>query len=83
MCHTKEKGKIDCKLATILTDYQIHPQWLILSSFSDYFFVSNEQMKTDMISEGINDEKIFVTGIPVSERFCKKWIRNLYMNNLN
>ena len=68
----KKKGKIDCKLATILTDYQIHPQWLILSSFSDYFFVSNEQMKTDMISEGINDEKIFVTGIPVSERFLQK-----------
>lgn len=29
-------------------------------------------MKTDMISEGINDEKIFVTGIPVSERFLQK-----------
>lgn len=68
----KKKNKINCKLATIMTDYHIHPQWLVLYQYMDYFFVSNEQMKADMISEGINDQTIYVTGIPVSERFLEK-----------
>ena len=65
----KEKEKIDCKLATVLTDYHIHDQWLVLYKYTDYFFVANQQMKRDMIAEGIHDQKIFVTGIPVSEKF--------------
>ena len=69
----KEKEKIDCKLATILTDYHIHDQWLVLSKYNDYFFVSNEQMKTAMIAEGIHDEKIHVTGIPISDKFSQKF----------
>ncbi len=69
----KKRGKIDCKIATVLTDFHIHAQWLILYQFVDYFFVSNEQMKYDMIAEGVHDEKIFVTGIPVSEKFSGKF----------
>ena len=72
----KEKEKIDCKLATILTDYHIHAQWLVLYQYTDYFFVANEQMKSDMIAEGVHDQKIFVTGIPISERFLQKFDKN-------
>ena len=67
----KKRKKIDCKLATILTDYHIHAQWLVLYEYTDYFFVSNEEMKSDMIAEGVDKDKIFVTGIPVSERFSE------------
>lgn len=69
----KKRDKIDCKLATVLTDYHIHAQWLVLYKYVDYFFVANEQMKQDMVAEGVNDQKIFVTGIPVSESFSKKF----------
>lgn len=69
----KKRDKIDCKLATVLTDYHIHAQWLVLYKYVDYFFVANEQMKTDMIAEGVNDQRIFVTGIPVSEAFSNKF----------
>ena len=69
----KEKGKINCRLATIMTDYHTHDQWLVAYKYVDYFFVANQQMKTDMIMKGINSQKIFVTGIPVSERFLKKY----------
>lgn len=69
----KKKNKINCKIATILTDYHIHAQWLVLYQYIDYYFVANEQMKTDMIAEGISDKKIFVTGIPVSEKFLQKY----------
>lgn len=67
----KKRDKIDCKLATVMTDYHIHPQWLVLYKYVDYFFVSNNYMKSDMIELGVNDEKVYVTGIPVSEKFLE------------
>ncbi len=72
----KKRDKIDCKLATILTDYHIHAQWLVLYRYVDYFFVANEQMKLDMVAEGVHDQRIFVTGIPVSENFSKDFEKN-------
>lgn len=69
----KEKKKFSCKVATILTDYHIHAQWLVKYEYIDYFFVSNDQMKVDMISEGVRADRIYVTGIPVSERFSGKF----------
>ena len=72
MCaYLKEKEKVNFKLATILTDYHIHPQWLVLNLYNDVYFVANEQMKMDMISYNIDDEKIFVSGIPISEKFLE------------
>jgi len=76
MCgYLKRKGKISCRLATILTDFQIHEQWLEFSEYQDYFFVSNNQMKLDMVKKGIEENKIYVTGIPVSNRFLKSYDR--------
>ena len=66
---------LHCKIATILTDFQIHEQWLEFSEFQDYFFVSNEQMRTDMVNAGVNGTKVYVTGIPVSERFLGNYDR--------
>ena len=79
----KKRKKLNCKLATILTDYHIHAQWLVLYQYTDYFFVSNEQMKLDMISEGIDSEKIFVTGIPVSEKFSDEYDRSEIYSEFN
>lgn len=69
----KKKKQINCELATIMTDYHIHNQWLSLPKYVDYFFVANEQMKQDMINLKIPKKKIFVTGIPVSNRFNQKF----------
>lgn len=71
----KKKEKITCEIATILTDYQMHEQWLEFSEYQDYFFVSNDKMKQDMCKKGVSENKIFVTGIPVSNRFLKKYNR--------
>ena len=65
----KKNGQIDCKLATIMTDYHIHNQWLLHPEFVDYFFVATEQMRQDMLEKSISGSKIYVTGIPVSPRF--------------
>ena len=84
MCgYLKKKKKIDIPVATILTDYQIHEQWLEFSEHLEYFFVSNEQMKQDMIQKGIDSSKVFVTGIPVSEKFLQKYNRKKICKDLN
>lgn len=67
--YLKRKGLLTCQLATIMTDFAIHRQWLIGHEYTDYFFVSNEQMKQDMIDYGVDENKIHVTGIPMSSRF--------------
>jgi len=70
MCsYLKRKNKLQCKIATIMTDFEIHNQWLMNNKYTNNFFVSNESMRDKMINLGINENKIFITGIPVSERF--------------
>lgn len=70
MCtNLKKKKLINCKIATILTDMAPHSQWTVDSEYIDYFFVSNNEIKEALIDEGIANFKIFVTGIPLSERF--------------
>ncbi len=71
----KKLNKIDVRIATILTDFHIHPQWLVYGDYVDYFFVSNEQMRDDMVEAGIDSGKITVSGIPVNEKFLEKFDR--------
>jgi len=69
----KKQEKIDCKLATVMTDYAPHSQWLVNPEFVDYFFVAHEGMKLNLIQRGINHDKIFATGIPLSNRFLSHY----------
>lgn len=69
----KEKGELNCKVATILTDYAPHNQWLVKSEFIDYYFVAQQGMVDDLVSRGVNKDKIHVTGIPLSSRFLQSY----------
>lgn len=84
MCaYLKKKRKIDCKLATVMTDFHIHNQWLYLPEYVDNFFVSNESMKQAMIKQGIDENKINITGIPVSPKFLEKFDKTTIYNEFN
>jgi len=74
--YLKQKGKTNCKLATIMTDFKSHDQWLIGNKFVDFYFVSNSIMKEDMVNNNIPENKIFVTGIPISNRFLQSYDRD-------
>ena len=67
--YLKQKGKCNCILATIMTDFAMHSQWLIGHEYTEFFFVSNDTMKQDLVNYGVAKEKIHVTGIPMSGRF--------------
>ena len=71
--YLKRKGKINCKLVTVLTDFAPHEQWLIGHEYTNGYFVSNDNMKDYLIDYGIDHNKVHVTGIPLSDRFFIKY----------
>lgn len=74
MCsYLKRKNKITSKIATIMTDFAPHDQWLVGHEFTDYFFVAHDKMKQYLINKGIEKSKVFATGIPISEKFNEKY----------
>lgn len=70
--YLKRKGHLNCDLATILTDFSMHTQWLVGNEYGNYFFVANDKMKEQLINYGVKEEKIYVTGIPLSSKFKRK-----------
>ena len=79
----KSHKKTNCKLATVMTDFASHKQWLIGKDYTDYFFVSNIEMKTSLISEGLYPNKIYVSGIPISPNFYKNYDKENIYKSLN
>lgn len=80
MCsYLKRKGKTSAKIATIMTDFAPHDQWLVGHESTDYFFVANTKMQKYLIDKNINKSKVFVTGIPISNRFLQKYSKQEIM----
>lgn len=79
----KKRKKITSKIATIITDYAPHSQWLVLSTYVDYFFVAHEGMKQNLIDRGINENQIKVTGIPLSNKFLAHYNKDKILSEFN
>ncbi len=71
--YLRRKGKINCKLVTVLTDFAPHDQWLIGHEYTDDFFVANEKMGKYLLNYGVEPSKIHVTGIPLSNKFFQQF----------
>ena len=50
---------------------------------TDYFFVANDKMKNYLISKEIPEDKVFVTGIPISSRFLKNYDKKKILNEFD
>lgn len=76
----REKKKKHYKITVSITDYEIHPLWLV--DGVDFYTVATEEMKYAMELQGINPEKILVTGIPIEPKFssikAKDGLRKYY-----
>lgn len=82
--YLKKKNKVHSKLATILTDFAPHEQWLVGCQYGDYFFVSNDKMRDTLIADfGISKDKVFATGIPLSEKFQSEFNRREIYESFN
>ena len=67
--YLKKRGLCSCTLSTIMTDFAPHDQWLVGKDYVDYFFVAHNKMKNYLVSVGIPENKVFASGIPLSNRF--------------
>ena len=84
MCsYLKRKQKITSKIATIMTDFAPDEQWLVGSEDTDEYFVAHNKMKQYLISKNIDENKIFDTGIPISNRFLLNYNKNDILSELN
>ena len=82
MCsYLKRKEKIHAKIATIMTDFAPHDQWLIGKEYTDYYFVAHNKMKDYLKLQNIEDNKIFATGIPISSRFLEDFDTNAILKS--
>lgn len=65
----KKRGKLNCKIATVLTDYAPHGQWLVNHEFIDMFFVAHAGMRETLKNYGVDISKVYATGIPLANKF--------------
>jgi len=63
----KEKGLIDSKIVTIITDFDVHRIWV--NKGVDIYAVACDWTKNKLRQLGIDNDKIIVTGVPTDERF--------------
>lgn len=80
----KKNGKLNAKVATIITDYGVDPynEWIAGHQYIDYIFVGHDEMKNGLIKKGVSENKIFPTGIPVSDNFLIKYDKREILKNL-
>jgi len=84
MCaYLKKKGKTNSRIATILTDYAPHDQWIVGHEYIDYFFVAHMGMKEELIVKGIPADKIHAKGIPLSNRFLFHYNKEEILKSFN
>lgn len=84
MCgYLTKHHKLNTQIATILTDFASHDQWLVYNEYINKLFVANKEMKETLISKGIPSAKVFVTGIPISDRFLINYDKNSLFLDFN
>ena len=80
--YLKRKALVDCKLATIMTDFAPHDQWLVGKDYVDYYFVSHEKMRQELINSNVAENTVFATGIPLSNRFLMHFDKDEIMKSM-
>ena len=79
----KKQNKLNAVLATVMTDFAIHTQWIVGHENTEYFFVAHDGMKTELEKSGVLSSKIYVTGIPLSERFLINYDKKEILNSFD
>ncbi|MGY0693548.1 MGDG synthase family glycosyltransferase [Virgibacillus sp. FSP13] len=66
----KEKKQLDAIIINVYTDYFINRVWGLHGI--DYHFVPTAMVKNYLVAQGIQADRIFITGIPVHASFSKQ-----------
>ncbi|EHJ07383.1 diglucosyl diacylglycerol synthase [Staphylococcus simiae] len=76
-----EQFNINIPIATVLTDYRLHKNWV--TPHSERYYVATEETKQDFIEVGIPADHVKVTGIPIANKFEEHIDRNQWLNKHN
>lgn len=71
VCYLKKTKAINSKLITVITDYGIHPFWII--NGTDMYAVASDFTKGLLALKGVADKNIIDSGIPVDPKFFEKY----------
>jgi len=63
----KRKGLINSKLISVVTDFDVHSIWV--AQGIEHYAVASDWTKAKIKTLGVNEDQIFVTGIPTDEKF--------------
>jgi len=78
-----DKGIINSKIITVVTDYDVIELWMKFHEDVKYFIVANKYMKKDLIKRGVNKNKIKEFGIPISPLVPTNFNRKEYLKKYN
>ena len=62
-----EQFNINIPIATVMTDYRMHKNWI--TPDSQRYYVATEDTKDDFVEAGVPASHIKVTGIPIADKF--------------
>jgi processive 1,2-diacylglycerol beta-glucosyltransferase len=65
----KYKNRLDCRLAIVVTDFDVHAMWLC--QHFEHYFVALDETRVHLSELGIPQDKISVTGIPINPLFAE------------
>ncbi|HYG79911.1 MAG TPA: glycosyltransferase [Pyrinomonadaceae bacterium] len=66
----KAKGRINCRQAIVVTDFDVHAMWLC--RHYEHYFVALDETRLHLEKLGIPADKITVSGIPVDPVFAEQ-----------
>ncbi|MGD9677255.1 MAG: glycosyltransferase [Vulcanibacillus sp.] len=76
-----KKNGVNRPLHTVLTDYSAHGIWV--SSGIDYYYAPSIEVKYQLMRIGVNENKIFIGGIPTHPNFWNKNNKLIVRKKLN
>lgn len=79
--YLKQTGNINIPLITVMTDFCVHQFWLYKNI--DIYFTANDLLKKEMVNQGLLEERIFSTGIPVGYDFRLEYNRQELLKKFN
>lgn len=80
LIYLKEKYNLKYKICFLLTDYHINNYVTKQLNKVDKYFVPTDEIKKDCLKLGINESRISVSSIPISNKFDLKLNKNNLLN---
>ena len=69
----KQERRSNVPLVTCITDMSIHPEWI--NPYTDCYLVGSAEVRQGLMEQGVAEENIVVTGIPVRQEFRQSVLR--------